>query len=79
MKARGLGPLSQMQFLMALGLQTRLSKLIDNAPNDDRRRDLQQAVKRLIDPLGMGTQYQVMGVAPLEDGEAMSEAVYPFP
>ncbi len=67
-----------MQFLMALGLQTRLSKLIDNAPNDDRRQDLQQAVKRLIDPLGMGTQYQVMGVAPLGQADGEPEVFYPF-
>ncbi|WVQ96988.1 hypothetical protein IAU59_004097 [Kwoniella sp. CBS 9459] len=71
-----LGPIPQSQFLLSLGLQPRLRKLIDSAP-EDRREDITKGAKRLIDPLGMGAQYQVMGISsgPAEAGQE----IYPFP
>lgn len=74
--ATSLGPISQAQFLLSLGLQPRLRKLLDTAPLD-RREAIENGAKRLIDVLGMGSQYQVMGVV---SGEPeMKEGIYPFP
>ncbi|WVR05590.1 hypothetical protein IAU60_002609 [Kwoniella sp. DSM 27419] len=70
-----LGPIPQSQFLLSLGLQPRLRKLIDSAP-EDRRDDISKAAQRLIDPLGMGAQYQVMGI---DSAAAEGSEVYPFP
>lgn len=74
--ATPLGPISQAQFLISLGLQPRLRKLLDTAP-PERREAIEKGAKRLIDVLGMGSQYQVMGVV---SGEPeMKEGIYPFP
>ncbi|OXC70853.1 hypothetical protein AYX13_00269 [Cryptococcus neoformans] len=74
--ATSLGPISQAQFLISLGLQPRLRKLLDTAP-PERRETIEKGAKRLIDVLGMGSQYQVMGVV---SGEPeMKEGIYPFP
>ena len=72
--AAPLGPLPQSQFLLALGLQPRLEKLLASAPTDERRLDIQKGAKRLIDTLGMGRQYQVMGII----GPTADVEVYPF-
>lgn len=71
--ARALGPISQSSFLLSLGLEPRMKKLLDSASTPERKEDIRKAGARLIDPLGMGTQYQVMGVVP--EGQ---EEVYPF-
>ncbi|GFZ43374.1 hypothetical protein JCM24511_01094 [Saitozyma sp. JCM 24511] len=76
LSAKALGPIPQSQFLLSLGLQPRLTKLLASATDDERRSQLQHGAKRLIDSLGMGSQYQVMGVVP--DSQAETE-VYPFP
>jgi NADH dehydrogenase [ubiquinone] 1 alpha subcomplex assembly factor 7 len=52
----------------------RLQKLLDSAGSPERRADIALAVKRLIDPLGMGGQYKIMGLSAGATGE-----VYPFP
>jgi NADH dehydrogenase [ubiquinone] 1 alpha subcomplex assembly factor 7 len=65
--------LSQSQFLLSLGLEPRLESLIKNA-SPDRAEIIKQAASRLTSALGMGSQYQVMGIVPLGQSE-----VYPFP
>ncbi|WVW80448.1 hypothetical protein I302_102430 [Kwoniella bestiolae CBS 10118] len=74
-----LGPISQSSFLLSLGLQPRLRKLLDSATDEGRKEDIRKAAQRLIDPLGMGGQYQVMGVT---DDRALKGAeggeIYPF-
>ncbi|WRT65970.1 uncharacterized protein IL334_002921 [Kwoniella shivajii] len=70
-----LGPIPQSSFLLSLGLQPRLRKLIDSAP-EERKEDIRKSAQRLIDPLGMGAQYQVMGIS---SGELKpGEDIYPF-
>ncbi|ORY24701.1 S-adenosyl-L-methionine-dependent methyltransferase [Naematelia encephala] len=71
--ARALGPISQMSFLGSLGLETRTKRLLD-AATPERRDDIRKAVDRLINPLGMGTQYQVMAITGAKEGLE----VYPF-
>ena len=75
------GPLSQRDFLTALGLSLRLKKLVEsNAP--DRRVDIERAAQRLIEVNGMGTQYQILGISsPARahgDESVEPEEVYPF-
>lgn len=66
-----------MQFLLSLGMGTRVDKLIDSASSQQRKDDISGSAKRLVDPLGMGAQYQVMGIVP-RAGEGQEEEVYPF-
>ncbi|KAG8930646.1 hypothetical protein FRC01_002450 [Tulasnella sp. 417] len=65
------GLLSQRDFLLKMGIEVRRNALMKNAIDDKRRKDIEHSVNRLIDPLGMGTQYQVMAVTP-------KERPYPF-
>ncbi|KAK8865615.1 hypothetical protein IAR55_000759 [Kwoniella newhampshirensis] len=74
--ATPLGPIPQSQFLLSLGLQPRLRKLLDTAP-PERRELLSQGAQRLIDTLGMGSQYQVMGV--VNGTDELKQEIYPFP
>jgi len=66
------GPIPQSQFLLALGLEPRMAKLLASAEGE-RKEDIRKGATRLIDTLGMGSQYQIMGIEPDTDGE-----VYPF-
>lgn len=66
------GPIPQSQFLLALGLEPRMAKLLASAEGE-RKEDIRKGATRLIDTLGMGSQYQIMGIEPDSDGE-----VYPF-
>ena len=74
------GPLSQQDFLTALGLSLRVKNLVESN-RADRQAEIQRAANRLIETNGMGTQYQVMGIssphrATAPEGEP--EEVYPF-
>ncbi|KAI9061060.1 DUF185-domain-containing protein [Trametes sanguinea] len=76
--ATSFGPLSQAIFLHRMGLQARLDALKASAKDDARRKDIEQAAKRLVDPTGMGTQYQIMGMAGKRKGELTDEERWPF-
>jgi hypothetical protein len=52
-----------------------MAKLLASAP-EGRQVDIKKGATRLIDTLGMGSQYQVMGIEP---GEGLKAEVYPFP
>ncbi|CAK9782262.1 unnamed protein product [Cutaneotrichosporon oleaginosum] len=69
------GPISQAQFLLSLGLEPRLDKLLASAADQEKRKRIQDGAKRLVDKTGMGTQYQVMAVV---KGPASEDDVYPF-
>lgn len=49
-----------------------MAKLLASAEGE-RKEDIRKGATRLIDTLGMGSQYQVMGIEPSGEGE-----VYPF-
>jgi hypothetical protein len=49
-----------------------MAKLLASAEGE-RKEDIRKGATRLIDTLGMGSQYQIMGIEPDSDGE-----VYPF-
>lgn len=69
------GPITQAKFLLSLGLEPRLDKLLSSATNAEQRKRIQDGAKRLIDKTGMGTQYQVMAVV---KGPAGEDDIYPF-
>ncbi|KAF9526341.1 S-adenosyl-L-methionine-dependent methyltransferase [Crepidotus variabilis] len=69
------GPIPQRKFLNDMGLKLRVQDLVAKAA-EERKKDISDAAFRLIDPLGMGSQYQVLAVnGSLHEGE---EAPFPF-
>ncbi|KAI0671441.1 DUF185-domain-containing protein [Trametes maxima] len=57
------GPISQQAFLIRMALQSRVDALKAAAKDEERSKQIDQAALRLIDPAGMGTQYQIMGIS----------------
>ncbi|KAF8556235.1 DUF185-domain-containing protein [Imleria badia] len=68
------GTLSQGTFLNEVGLQLRADRLIKAAPTEERKTAIAESVNRLVDPLGMGGQYAVLGIT----ATPKEEAVWPF-
>ncbi|KAG9124017.1 hypothetical protein FRC07_013180 [Ceratobasidium sp. 392] len=66
------GPVTQQAFLTRMGAAVRLQKLLDATKDNERRTALEKGAQRLMDPLGMGTQYKVLGIS------SVSGAAYPF-
>lgn len=62
-----------------MGIGTRIQKLMNEAKDETRKKDIMSAAARLVNPLGMGGEYKVMGVVPRmgRDGVVETE-VYPF-
>lgn len=69
-----LGPISQAKFLTKMGLEPRLEALKNAAKTDERREAIESAAKRLVDPDGMGKEYQVLGITTVDEDAAL----YPF-
>jgi SAM-dependent MidA family methyltransferase len=57
-------------------IEERVKALAAAAKSDERRKDIQTALKRLVDPQGMGTQYQFMGIV---SKNATAREVLPHP
>ena len=74
------GPVSQKDFLLDMGYHVRLSKLLMTADDENRNLRIRQAGQRLIDPTGMGKQYQVLGVTGKGrlESKGVDEDVWPF-
>jgi NADH dehydrogenase [ubiquinone] 1 alpha subcomplex assembly factor 7 len=66
--------LSQGTFLSEVGIQLRAERLVKAAPTEERKTAIVESVHRLVDPLGMGGQYAVLGVTTTPK----EEAVWPF-
>ncbi|PWN24715.1 DUF185-domain-containing protein [Jaminaea rosea] len=79
-EAKGMGPMFQAHFLASLGLEPRVGALMNAVgDNDERKKVIEGAAKRLVDPTGMGAQYKVLGVhANAEGREGEDGEVYPF-
>lgn len=56
------GPIPQGAFLTGMGLEVRMDALVKSAKNEERCVDIQNAAQRLIDPVGMGKEYNVLGI-----------------
>jgi len=59
------GPITQGQFLIALGIEARAQKLGENA-SDKQRQDIMSALCRLVAPQEMGRLFKVMALTPQE-------------
>ena len=73
------GPISQERFLTDMGLQLRVDGLRRAAKSEERRRELEDSANRLIDPIGMGKEYQVLGITSTGAQGKGVESVWPFP
>lgn len=66
--------LSQRSFLLSLGLQQRVQRLVDAAPSDERKQAIIDGAQRLVDKTakihGMGKIFKVLGFVPREQGSA---------
>jgi NADH dehydrogenase [ubiquinone] 1 alpha subcomplex assembly factor 7 len=77
-----LGPITQRNFLLGLGLDARVNTLLRAATSEARQEQIASAAKRLVDPLGMGTQYKVLGVIGTKSADSetrvSSDGYHPF-
>ncbi|KAF9041948.1 DUF185-domain-containing protein [Hymenopellis radicata] len=69
------GPIPQAKFLTLMGLEPRLEALKNAATTDEQKEAIETAAKRLVDPAGMGSQYQVLAISTVVDEDA---GLYPF-
>ena len=74
--------LSQRSFLLSLGLQLRVEKLVQNASDDERRKNIITAAQRLVDKNvkihGMGKVFKVLGFVPTQKSASPQQEVFPF-
>lgn len=61
-----------------MGLQLRVETLKRSALSDERKTDIENAAKRLVDPTGMGKQYQFLGVTGSKNIQLTAEQSWPF-
>lgn len=66
-------------FLQQLGLPLRLQGLLKAAKTDERREEIRSSAERLVDPVGMGKEYQVMGITNRPSEGMKSASAWPFP
>lgn len=74
------GPISQRNFLTCMGIEIRAAALVRSASSLERKKAIEDGTRRLIDPLGMGEQYKVLGAVAKSTGEEGQEVgeVWPF-
>ncbi|RDX57085.1 DUF185-domain-containing protein [Lentinus brumalis] len=72
------GPITQALFLHRMGLQARVNALKATAKDDDRKKQIDHAASRLVDPTGMGSQYKVMALMGKREAEPTEEERWPF-
>jgi NADH dehydrogenase [ubiquinone] 1 alpha subcomplex assembly factor 7 len=73
------GPITQHDFLTRMGIQIRAAALALSASSLERKQAIEDGANRLIDPLGMGEQYKVLGIVAKSDGEGQdARDVWPF-
>lgn len=73
------GPISQRDFLTRMGIYLRADALARSASSPERKQAIEDGIDRLVDPLGMGEQYKVLGVVAKSSGEGRdAPAVWPF-
>ncbi len=61
-----------------MGLQARVNALKATAKDDDRKKQIDHAASRLVDPTGMGSQYKVMALMGKREAEPTEEERWPF-
>ena len=61
-----------------MGLPMRLRTLLQAAKTEKRMEEIHGAAMRLVDPKGMGGQYQVLGITGEKKGDGAISEVWPF-
>ena len=63
-----------------MGLGLRLQPLVKYAASDNQRKEIHEAAARLVDPIGMGNEYQLMGITNKlpKSEESKDTVVWPF-
>ena len=61
-----------------MGLTVRVDVLMKNASSEERKIEIEKAAKRLVDPIGMGREYQVLGLSTHRNKDGMKVNVWPF-
>ncbi|KAB5596096.1 NADH dehydrogenase [ubiquinone] complex I, assembly factor 7 [Ceratobasidium theobromae] len=56
------GPITQRAFLAGMGVSVRVQRLLAGVEDAEKRTRIEKGAQRLMDPLGMGTQYKVLGI-----------------
>jgi len=75
------GPISQSMFLTRMGMHMRVEALKRAAKTQQRKNSIDKAASRLVDTLGMGNEYQVLGITSHGghgDNARAAEGVWPF-
>lgn len=65
--------MTQGDFLALMGIEKRVSTLVEKAETPERRSKIVEGANRLVDPHGMGIQYKVLGIVSMENTD-----VWPF-
>jgi NADH dehydrogenase [ubiquinone] 1 alpha subcomplex assembly factor 7 len=60
-----------------MGLWLRVNALVRNAQSGEREKAILEAAQRLVDPIGMGKEYKVMGIVAGDETTAFSD-IWPF-
>jgi NADH dehydrogenase [ubiquinone] 1 alpha subcomplex assembly factor 7 len=63
-----------------MGIRLRVNALVRNAGSGEREKAILEAAERLVDPIGMGKEYKVMGIVspPTGDETTASSDIWPF-
>lgn len=61
-----------------MGIDLRVSKLVEAAADPARKKEIAQAAERLVSLTGMGSEYKVMGIVPAMPDSNETAEVYPF-
>ncbi|KAF2687148.1 DUF185-domain-containing protein [Lentithecium fluviatile CBS 122367] len=71
------GPVEQAFFLGTMGIKERAERLLKGTKDEEVRRRLEGAWKRLVDrgPTGMGRIYKAMAIVPFREGEEVRRPV----
>jgi NADH dehydrogenase [ubiquinone] 1 alpha subcomplex assembly factor 7 len=73
------GPLTQSVFLTRMGLNVRVEELKRVVLSNERKEAIDSAAKRLVDLVGMGREYLVLGITgEMDDESSKVEGAWPF-
>lgn len=78
------GPVTQQHFLFNMNINARIVQLVRNSADPVRGDAILRAARRLVDPIGMGSQYKVLGITgngarrTPEGKEGEEDVVWPF-
>lgn len=70
--------MTQRDFLGYMGLGTRVEGLMQKASTDEQADRIEDAALRLVDTVGMGQQYKILGFTPKGNPHESWQPPFPF-